>query len=189
MICPNCSTHMSDDSAFCGNCGRSLQSSQPQAAAPVRTTAEASAPTGRMSIFEMAKRNLAAVPEGSTFPTPSAEPAKTKEKTDAASAANVISSTTITDAEGRTVIVNTVAVKQSNGLGTAGFVFALLSLLVSWAPVVGWIVWLLGLALSVAGLRRKPNGLAIAGTVLSCIDFIVIAVAGSMLFALVTSLI
>lgn len=76
-------------------------------------------------------------------------------------------------ADGTTVVVNTV-VKKSNGVGVAGFVLALLGLLVSWAPVVGWVVWFLGAVLSVVGLFRSPRGLAIAGTVLSFIDVIVI---------------
>lgn len=86
--------------------------------------------------------------------------------------------------DGPTVIVNTVAEKKGNGLGTAGFVLALLGLLVSWAPVAGWIVWLLGAVLSVAGLRRTPRGLAIAGTVLSFIDVIILVSVAGMIGAL-----
>lgn len=81
--------------------------------------------------------------------------------------------------DGQTVTVNAVVERKGNGVGTAGFVLALLGLLVSWAPVVGWVVWLLGAVLSVAGLFRRPRGLAVAGVVLSFIDVIVIlAVAG-----------
>lgn len=36
-------------------------------------------------------------------------------------------------------------VSRSNGLGTAGFVLALIALFLGWIPFLGWIVWLLGL--------------------------------------------
>lgn len=85
--------------------------------------------------------------------------------------------------DGTTVVVNTV-VKKSNGLGTAGFVLALLGVLVSWAPVVGWVVWFLGAVLSLAGLFRAPRGLAIAGTVLSFIDVIIILSVAGMIGAM-----
>lgn len=65
-------------------------------------------------------------------------------------------------------------VRRSNGLGTAGFVLALIGLFVSWIPVVGWIVWLLGLLFSFIGLFKRPRGLAIAGFILSLIDFIIL---------------
>lgn len=74
---------------------------------------------------------------------------------------------------GTTVIVNQ---NPSNGMGTAGFVFALLSFLVSWVPVVGFIVWFLGFVFSFIGIFKSPRGLAIAGLILSLIDFIFLIV-------------
>ena len=65
---------------------------------------------------------------------------------------------------------------QKNGIGTAGFVLALLGVFLSWVPVVGWVVWLLGAVLSVIGAFRVPRGLAVAGTVLSCIDLYLLMV-------------
>ena len=58
---------------------------------------------------------------------------------------------------------------KSNGMGTAGFVLALLSLLLAWVPVLGWILWLLGVVFSLIGLFKSPRGLAIVGIVLSLI--------------------
>ena len=58
---------------------------------------------------------------------------------------------------------------QKNGIGTAGFVLALLGVFLSWVPVVGWVVW-------VIGAFRVPRGLAVAGTVLSFIDLILLLV-------------
>lgn len=63
---------------------------------------------------------------------------------------------------------------QTNGVGTAGFVIALIDLFVCWIPVLGWTLWLVGLVLSLIGLGRQPRGLAIAGTVLSLLGFILI---------------
>jgi len=64
------------------------------------------------------------------------------------------------------------AVNQSNGVGTAGFVLALLGLIFCWVPIVGWILCALGLILSFAGLFKSPRGLAIAGFILSTISVI-----------------
>jgi len=75
----------------------------------------------------------------------------------------------------QTVIVNQVQ-KKSNGMGTAGFVLALIALFLGWIPIVGWLVWLLGLIFSFIGVFRKPKGLAIAGLVISLIGIIILIV-------------
>ena len=67
-----------------------------------------------------------------------------------------------------------VHVVQKNGVGTAGFILALLGIFLSWVPIIGWVIWFLGAALSVVGLFREPKGLAIAGTVISFIDLIIL---------------
>ena len=41
---------------------------------------------------------------------------------------------------GQTIIVNQQE-KKSNGVGTAGFVLALIALFLFWVPVLGWIIW------------------------------------------------
>lgn len=66
--------------------------------------------------------------------------------------------------------------RQSNGTGTAGFILALISLILSWVPGVGWIVWFLGFLLSFIGMFRTPRGLAIAGFIISIIDLIILLV-------------
>lgn len=40
---------------------------------------------------------------------------------------------------GQTIIINQQE-KKSNGLGTAGFILALIALFFGWIPVLGWIV-------------------------------------------------
>ena len=70
-----------------------------------------------------------------------------------------------------TVVVNG---SKSNGMGTAGFILALLALLVSWVPVVDIIVWFLGALFSFIGLFKAPRGLAIAGFIISFIGIIIL---------------
>ncbi|MBN2727618.1 MAG: hypothetical protein JXR53_00170 [Bacteroidales bacterium] len=74
---------------------------------------------------------------------------------------------------GQTVIINQIN-KKTNGIGTAGFVLALIAILLGWAPVVGWVLWLLGLIFSFAGLFKAPRGLAIAGLIISLIGIILL---------------
>lgn len=71
-------------------------------------------------------------------------------------------------------------VKESNGAGTAGFVLSLISLVLSWVPGVGWVVWFIGFFLSFFGMFSKPRGLAIVGFLISIIDLLILlAVIGS----------
>ncbi len=65
---------------------------------------------------------------------------------------------------------------QKNGMGTAGFVLALLGLIFCWVPVLDWILWILGLIFSIIGVCRKPKGLAIAGLIISCLYIILVTV-------------
>ncbi|MBW9202217.1 hypothetical protein EVD33_04595 [Bacteroidales bacterium SW292] len=81
----------------------------------------------------------------------------------------------------QTVIVNQ-ETRKSNGLGTAGFILALAALILSWAPVLNFIIWFLGLLFSFIGVFKQPRGLAIAGLVVSLIGIIIIvAVVGAAL--------
>lgn len=72
---------------------------------------------------------------------------------------------------GPTVIINQID-KKTNGIGTAGFVLALIAIFLGWVPVLGWILWLLGLIFSIVGIFREPKGFAIAGLVISLIGII-----------------
>ncbi len=66
--------------------------------------------------------------------------------------------------------------EQKNGLGTAGFVLSIVAIVLSWVPVLGWILWLLGLIFSFVGIFKQPRGLAIAGLVISLIGIIMLVV-------------
>ena len=71
-------------------------------------------------------------------------------------------------------VINNIQQAKSNGLGTAGFVLALIAFLFSWIPGVNWVIWFLGALFSVIGCFKQPRGLAIAGTVISFIDIIIL---------------
>ena len=77
-----------------------------------------------------------------------------------------------TNNQGQTIIVT--QRNASNGTGTAGFVLALISLFLGWIPILGWILWFLGLILSFVGIFKKPRGLAIAGLIISPIGIILL---------------
>lgn len=64
--------------------------------------------------------------------------------------------------------------KKGNGMGTAGFVLALLGLIFCWVPVLDWILWLLGLIFSIIGMFKPKKGLAIAGLIISFIFLILV---------------
>ena len=64
--------------------------------------------------------------------------------------------------------------RKTNGLGIAGFILSLLGILLGWIPLLGWLIWLLGLIFSFIGVFRIPRGLAIAGLVLSLLGLLII---------------
>lgn len=88
----------------------------------------------------------------------------------------------------QTVIIQQTPSQGSNGLGTAGFILALLALIFCWVPVLDWILWILGLVLSFCGVFKAPKGLAIAGLVISLIGLILIVVVFGAIATAVASL-
>lgn len=81
---------------------------------------------------------------------------------------------------GQTSHTQTIIIKQeekkSNGIGTAGFILALIGIFIGWLPVIGWIVLFLGLLFSFIGIFKSPKGKAIAGLVISIVGLIIWAV-------------
>lgn len=65
-------------------------------------------------------------------------------------------------------------VPSTNGMGTAGFVLAIITLCFSWLPYIGGVTWILGLIFSVIGMGQKPRGLAIAGFVISLVSIVIL---------------
>jgi uncharacterized membrane protein len=79
--------------------------------------------------------------------------------------------------------------KESNGLGTAGFILSLVTLFFGWIPVLGWILWLLGLIFSAVGISKSKKtgtgrGLSIAGLVISLLGAVIVFVLSATLIAL-----
>ena len=75
--------------------------------------------------------------------------------------------------KGTTIIVNQER-RETNGIGTAGFVISIVAIFLGWIPFVGWIIWLLGLVFSFVGIFRNPKGLSIAGLVISLVGIILL---------------
>ena len=69
--------------------------------------------------------------------------------------------------------------KTSNGIGIAGFVIALVGLVLCWIPVLGVILCTLGIVFSAIGLRNSNRhsaphrGLSIAGLTVGIVMFLV----------------
>ena len=62
-----------------------------------------------------------------------------------------------TSSNGQTVIINQ-QVRKTNGIGIAGFILALISLLICWIPILSWVLWVLGAIFSFVGLFKTPRG-------------------------------
>jgi len=84
------------------------------------------------------------------------------------------------------VYVNQVVQQRTNGIGTAGFVLALIALFLGWIPVVGWVLWILGLIFSLIGLFRTPRGFAVAGLIISVIGLSALLFIFGAIFALIS---
>lgn len=82
-----------------------------------------------------------------------------------------------------TIIVNQIT--KTNGMAVAGFVLALLGLLLCWVPVLDWILWVLGVIFSFVGMFRTPRGFAIAGLIISFIGVIILLIFGALIAAVV----
>lgn len=63
-------------------------------------------------------------------------------------------------------------VRRSNGIGAAGLTLSILSFFLGWIPVIGPVMWFLGLLFSFIGLFKSPRGGAIAGMIISCIGVV-----------------
>ncbi|TPR18099.1 hypothetical protein [Apilactobacillus timberlakei] len=60
--------------------------------------------------------------------------------------------------------------KEANGIGIAGFVLSIVSVVVSLNSLFSIVFWILGIIFSIIGLFQKPKGFAIAGTIISVIS-------------------
>lgn len=84
---------------------------------------------------------------------------------------------------GPTIIIERETPK-TNGIGTAGFIMSLIAVFLGWIPVLGWILWLLGLVFSFVGLFKSPRGFAVAGFIISLVGLMFLLV----IFAWITEM-
>ena len=72
---------------------------------------------------------------------------------------------------------NFVQKKETNGVAVAGLITSIVALICSPIPLLCWVLWIVGLILSCVGLGKKVRKkLAVAGLLISIIDFIVLIV-------------
>ena len=72
---------------------------------------------------------------------------------------------------------NFVQKKETNGVAIAGLITSIVALICSPIPLLCWVLWIVGLILSCVGLGKKARKkLAVAGLLISIIDFIVLIV-------------
>ena len=72
---------------------------------------------------------------------------------------------------------NFVQKKETNGVALAGLIVSIVALICSPIPLLCWVLWIVGLILSCVGLGKKARKkLAVAGLLISIIDFIVLIV-------------
>ena len=73
------------------------------------------------------------------------------------------------------------ATRTTNGMAIAGLVLAICAVVISWAPGVNFVCWILGLIFSAIGLKNANRGapyrgLAIAGLAISLLGIVLIVV-------------
>lgn len=86
-------------------------------------------------------------------------------------------------------IVTTVA-PPSNGMGTAAMVLGIVSIILAFIPLIGFIAWItspLALIFGLIGLTKAPRGGAIAGVVLGGVAFLVCMVWAAALGAAISA--
>lgn len=57
--------------------------------------------------------------------------------------------------------------RETNSMGTAGFVLSIITVIIGWLPYFGWAIWLMAVVFSCIGMSRRPRGLAIAGLIIT----------------------
>ena len=62
---------------------------------------------------------------------------------------------------------------RKNGLGLAGFIISIVAAATSWIYIYGWIVWLVGIVLSIIAVFWRPRGFAYWGVIISIIGFFI----------------
>ena len=78
-------------------------------------------------------------------------------------------------------VVSANQTEQKNVIGLVGMIIAIVALVFSMVPVLGWILWFFGELFSVIGLFKKPRTCAVIGFVVSLMGLILTVFVGSII--------
>ena len=78
-------------------------------------------------------------------------------------------------------VVSANQTEQKNVIGLVGMIVAIVALVFSMVPVLGWILWFFGELFSVIGLFKKPRTCAVIGFVVSLMGLILTVFVGSII--------
>lgn len=166
ITCPECGKQISDRAPQCPKCGYPMVSMHkcPECGTSYDEALKECPNCGCPAEITVHTTTVTTIPHEnniSTFMQPTPQPVPFMQPIPQPMPGNVVTNVTV-DAP------------RSNTAGIVGFIFAVLGLLLCWAPVANFIVWFIGFLASIIGLFKKPRGLAITGFLLSLIDVIII---------------
>lgn len=81
-------------------------------------------------------------------------------------------------------VVSANQTEQKNVIGLVGMVVAIVALVFSMVPVLGWILWFFGELFSVIGLFKKPRTCAVIGFILSLMGLVLTLLLGGIIKSL-----
>lgn len=81
-------------------------------------------------------------------------------------------------------VVSANQTEQKNVFGLVGMIVAIVALVFSMIPVLGWILWFFGELFSVIGLFKKPRTCAVIGFVLSLMGLVLTLLLGGIIKSL-----
>ena len=81
-------------------------------------------------------------------------------------------------------VVSANQTEQKNVIGLVGMIVAIVALVFSMVPGLGWILWFFGELFSVIGLFKKPRTCAVIGFVLSLMGLVLTLLLGGIIKSL-----
>lgn len=81
-------------------------------------------------------------------------------------------------------VVSANQTEQKNVFGLVGMIVAIVALVFSMVPVLGWILWFFGELFSVIGLFKKPRTCAVIGFILSLMGLVLTLLLGGIIKSL-----
>ena len=81
-------------------------------------------------------------------------------------------------------VVSANQTEQKNVIGLVGMIVAIVALVFSMVPVLGWILWFFGELFSVIGLFKNPRTCAVIGFILSLMGLVLTLLLGGIIKSL-----